>query len=155
MNWSLYRKVDNISGFDILEGLDGAEHAYAWRGSHELTRGVHGFANHLADVRILAKEFDGAMFGRGVLTGYFRGLYPPAEEVYRNVALGKYIYRSDAVDLLEYGALVRPVEYPFELMPFFRVKDLPLVLASSLEGLKPLVDEAIEAYPRKFRDYFP
>ncbi len=152
MDWSLYKKVDNIPPIDILEGFPGAEHAYVWR-SLDPMDDVYGFANHLVDAKIRAKEYIGEMIGRGVLTGYFHGRLPPAEEVYRNVRLGRFVYRSDAIDLLEYGAFVAPDKNPnrvhyWRLVP----SPIPLVEASSLEGLKPLVDEVIATSRGAYRD---
>jgi len=153
MNWNDYTDFSKRKGFRILKHKHkNGVTKYAFRGDNEDFKDDWGVAEHLVDIKILIDELIHTNFGNGVVSGYRMTKQPPPEEIYRNVVIGKYLWRDQAIRLPKFMAIVQPKNS-------FTIQDWKdsyrtLVEEYTVARVRKAIDAAIAELPRKFHKFF-
>lgn len=161
INWKDYRRIGQEQNYDIFQHKEkGAKPEYAFRLSQAPFTDVWGIANNLTDVTILVEELFASQFGLGIATGYRRGGGPTMtpEKIYRSVGIGKYLFRSKAIDLPGFMANVRPhrmSDVELESLPATFYEVAQHVEGDTVKDVQAKIDETIKVYPKKYRVHFP
>ena len=157
IQWNEYQKIREIRGFDIYQRRGEDTPRFAFRGTRDINQHFSNVANHMADVEILVDEFYIELHGRGIASGYCRGKEPQAEEIYRDVSVGKFLYRGDAVALAKYMAIVRP-DLSKEDKKALRLRmlaDQVYVEGNSIKSIRRQIDATIRGFPKRHRSLYP
>ena len=117
-----------------------------------MIKGETGSAETLNDIKILIEEYIAYHFSNGIASGYRRTSYPPPEDLYKNVAIGKYLYRDNADKLPKFMAIVRPYtnsrDWPWGDAPTVKVEE------NTVNLVKKGIDKAIAEMPKKYSKFF-
>ena len=153
INWDKYQWFEEFEGFEIFRRQEGNIPKYAFRGIDKLVKGAWGTAEHLTDARTIIVEHAKVNFGNGIASGYLRTKMPGPETIYRGVAIGKYLYRENVVDLPKFMAVVRPYEldHPTFRLPYGVAQT---VTGDTIEDVKKLITKTIKGYPKKYHFLF-
>ncbi|MCY4171436.1 MAG: hypothetical protein OXE59_04740 [Bacteroidetes bacterium] len=163
MNWDDYIFVSEDSGFFIYKHkYDKGTPQYAYRGMRDEVKDDWDTANNLTDIKIKIQEYIYTAFGNGVISGYRMTSQPPPEEIYRNVAIGKFLCRDEAIDLPRYFAAVTPRYTKTKDGKFSRgVRDWPLfgsehvrIMENTVPRVRKRIDEEIEKLPQELQKFF-
>ncbi len=156
--WDEYQKVSEIRGFEVFQHMEDKAPKYVFRGNEEMTEGYGDTANNMTDIEILIDEHYRQHLGLGIATGYRRTGNPPAEEIYRDVRIGRYLFRDKAIDLPKFVAVVRPEDLDKSDHKKLRRSAWQhqiRVDGNSVQEVKDRIDEAITVYEPKYRKLFP
>ncbi|MCY3999223.1 MAG: hypothetical protein OXF06_10355 [Bacteroidetes bacterium] len=152
MNFDDYIFETDKDGFFIFKHKeDDGSPKYIYRGVRDLVKDETGSAETLNDIKILIEEYIAYHFSNGIATGYRRTSYPPPEDLYKHVAIGKYIYRDKADKLPKFMAIVRPyqnIDWPWGEAPTVKVEENTIAL------MKKGIDKAIADMPKKYKKFF-
>ncbi len=157
IRWNEYQRIREYENFDIFQRRGEGFPQFAFRGNRSDNRGEEGTADSPKDVNILIDEYWSKHIGLGPVSGYRRVKQPPPEEIYRDVVIGKFLFREEAVHLKKFMAIVRPdigkKDKAKLRLGFF---DRQVMLeGDSVSELRGLIDEVIDQLPAKYRKLFP
>lgn len=155
--WRNYRFTGMEQGFNLYKrkSKDGEGPPFAFRALGGMFKGTWGGADNLTDLKIRVDEYLKYHLGLGIATGYRRGGGPTMnpEEIYRQVGIGRYLFREKAVALPAFMAMVTPYKQK-ERLPSFFVTKAVMVEGNTVEQVKKNIDRAIGSYPKAHQKYF-
>ena len=149
----LYKKIGDQRGFDLFrrKSKKGTEPKYVFQGKG-ITKNEEGSAENLTDIKILAEERYFTIFGPGVVSGY-RFSSPPPEGVYRQVIIGKFLYRDNTIALPRFMAKIIPQNIGRDTIKF--LNNTEIVTGFTVLEVREKIDKAIETLSDDLKQYFP
>ena len=153
INWNDYVYLSHKDGFLIFKHKEEkGKPKYAYRGERTMVKGETGTTDSFADIKILIDEYIGIHFSNGIASGYRITSYPLPDQVYRNVAIGKYLYRDEAVNLPKFIAIIRP----YNNMDGWNWSEISTVKIeeNTVAHMKKRIDHAISELPKKYAKFF-